>query len=287
MTEQISDRPPGVPGGFLIGEVFNRSFGVFGRNFLLLFTIAAIVTSPSLYFEAELTAFTTPGNTPATLGGDFWLAVIGCGLAGTIVEAVAQALVFQAAFQDLRGRAVSLRDALSAVVARLAPILVLAIILGALPLIMISIVTGAGVWIAATAAATPDVIDLADQFQFVPAFSLGILFLAVAASVVWILAAVALPACLIEALDPIAAFRRSMALTKGYRWRIFVALSVVGGIGWPLSAAFTAIITLIVGTVAAEFLTFLMNALLIAFNAVLTIVIYHDLRVAKEGVEAE
>jgi len=285
MTEQMSFRPPGVQGGFLIGDVFKRSFGVFGRNFPLLFSITAIVTSPSLYFEAEVTAMTTPGNTTAP-GGAFWLMVIGGGLAGMIVETLAQALVFHAAFEDLHGRPVKLRDTLNGVAAWLAPIITLAIILGTLPLIMIAIGTAASVWVMATIATMPDMADMPQLFSYVPGFALVMLLLTLAESVVWILSAVALPACLIEGLDPIAAFRRSMALTKGSRWRILFALSIVDGVAWPLSGAVSAIVTLTIGAVAASFLSFLLNAVFIAFNAVLTIVIYRDLRIAKERIAA-
>jgi hypothetical protein len=285
MTQQMSFRTPEIQGAFVIRDVFNRSFAVFGRNFPLLFAITAIVTSPSLYFEAEVTALTTPGN-PQALGGGFWLAVIGGGLAGMVVETIAQALVFFAAFQDLSGRRVGLKDILNRVVARLAPIMILAVILGTLPLIMIAIGTGAGGWAMATIATMSDIADAAPLLTYAPAFFLVMLLLLLAASVVWILTAVAVPACLIEALDPIAAIWRSIALTKGNRWRILVALSVVDGVAWPVSAAVSALISLTIGAVAASFLTFLLNAVFIAFNAVLTIVIYRDLRIAQDAIAA-
>lgn len=109
----------------------------------------------------------------------------------------------------------------------------------------------------------------------------------------------ALPVCVIERMGPVACLGRSRALTAGYRWPIFGLLLLVlvlifgglfvfalvmggsaallqgaqtgqSGIGW----------TLIVGLVGV--IAFLAAQ---AWGIVLTVVVYHDLRVAKEGVD--
>jgi hypothetical protein len=97
---------------------------------------------------------------------------------------------------------------------------------------------------------------------------------------------VAMPACIVERLGPSNSARRSAQLTRGCRWTIFTLWfpvlvlaaivegmldDLVRGAGWPFA--------LVVQIVWA--------GLWGAFYAVLAVVTYHDLRVAKEGVDTE
>jgi uncharacterized membrane protein len=77
---------------------------------------------------------------------------------------------------------------------------------------------------------------------------------------------VALPVCVVEKLGPIASLRRSAALTKGHRWKL---------LGISVSLAFAG--ALIGGAINGN----------LAYGAILSVVIYRDLRVTKEGVTTE
>lgn len=107
---------------------------------------------------------------------------------------------------------------------------------------------------------------------------------------------VATPALMVEKVGVTDAWRRSFDLTAGYRWEVFGVLFVlwavgfvIGGIGVAFMPGlledpegfmprYTAINTLI-GTVGG-----LVNTLLTAVGAT---VVYHDLRLAKEGLDED
>jgi hypothetical protein len=91
----------------------------------------------------------------------------------------------------------------------------------------------------------------------------------------------------VERLGPIASIRRSMALTKGERWRVFgimvavfiVAAMVAGTVEVSLMAALPRVI-------AIPFL-FVWSAVSGSIAAILYVVMYHDLRVAREGLDTD
>jgi hypothetical protein len=119
--------------------------------------------------------------------------------------------------------------------------------------------------------------------------ALGIIGLAliVPALIVITVLFVAVPACVVEGLGPVQSVRRSVHLTRGYRWRIFAL--------W-FATLLTESIVLIALDQATEPLR---NIALImapqiawdtvigAFAVILTAVTYRDLRVAKEGVDTD
>jgi len=79
---------------------------------------------------------------------------------------------------------------------------------------------------------------------------------------------------------------RSAALTKGNRWKIFgmmILLAIIGGIGAGMTEGFSAGAGPTIGLVVK----LIWSALFGAFSAILVVVIYHDLRVAKEGVDTD
>jgi hypothetical protein len=95
---------------------------------------------------------------------------------------------------------------------------------------------------------------------------------------------VAVPACVIEKLGVTASLNRSAALTKGHRWQIFgllVLVTVIGGIV-PLVLAQLGGDGVLTGV-----LNFAWLVVATSFGAVLVAVIYHDLRVAKEGIDID
>src|SRR5262249_39680567 len=95
---------------------------------------------------------------------------------------------------------------------------------------------------------------------------------------------VAVPACVLEGWGPVASMSRSAALTKGYRWHllgiaaiIFISRLVVSQVVQlglaPVSQGLAVIGSVIISTLFG----------LYGFCAI--IMVYHDLRVTKEGVD--
>jgi hypothetical protein len=95
---------------------------------------------------------------------------------------------------------------------------------------------------------------------------------------------VAIPACVVERLGPAASLSRSLTLTQGHKR---VLLLPVIGLGLPV---------LILDSVARAYqstpavqalIEYLCGIPMTAFECVLVAMVYHDLRVAKEGIDVE
>ncbi|HTD35811.1 MAG TPA: hypothetical protein VK665_19330, partial [Candidatus Elarobacter sp.] len=98
---------------------------------------------------------------------------------------------------------------------------------------------------------------------------------------------VAIPACVVERLSPSQSLSRSSQLTSGYRWQIFGAAFLVFIAAFLVEIVIAALLEHPATLVAFEVVTFLWTALVSAYQAVLVTIIYHDLRVAKEGIDIE
>jgi hypothetical protein len=104
---------------------------------------------------------------------------------------------------------------------------------------------------------------------------------------------VALPACVVENKGPFESMRRSADLTIGHRWKIFgiFVLLLVGVIvAAIIVAAIVGVIVAvggIVGIVLAAVIGFVAMAIYTAYLNTVLVMIYHDLRAVKEGVDTE
>jgi len=226
---------------FRVGEAMHKAMTVLSRNVLMFSVVTGIASLPGVFLFARNGDFV---NSPAAWA---WLAA---GIAvGFVLSLLSQAVVLYAAFEDMRGRPVSLMASFQAAWSRILPVLGVAVSAGIL-------------------------IGLACLLLVVPGL---ILF------TMWY---VATPVCLVERIGPWKSMRRSAALTKGSRWKIFgmlIVLSIVGAIGGGVQAGLPAA----AGTTAGLVVELIWDALLGAFSAILVVVTYHDLRVAKEGVDTD
>jgi hypothetical protein len=170
-------------------------------------------------------------------------------LFGLVLNMIAQAMILYIAFQYLRGQPASMGDAVQKGLARFLPILGVIILYS----------LGAGV---------------------------GFLLLIIPGIILMIRWSVALPACVVEGLGPVASLGRSANLTKGYRWKIFgifllmwLASILVGSLIGLLSDPF--------GLTATFIANFVWNAVWAAYYNSVLVMTYHDLRVAKEGIDTD
>ena len=111
---------------------------------------------------------------------------------------------------------------------------------------------------------------------------LASILLLVPGIIVFCMLYVAVPACVIEKLGVMDSLRRSAQLTKGYRWQIFGLLALVGIISFIAQ-----FVLILLGGITGQLLTFCWLVIAISFGAVLVAVVYHDLRVAKEGMDTD
>jgi hypothetical protein len=166
-----------------------------------------------------------------------------------ILSALSEAIVLFGAFEDMRGRPVNLLESVKVGLARFFPVIGVALLVGLL--------TG-----------------LAAVLLVIPAFFVVTMLF------------VAMPVCIVERMGPVKSLGRSAALTKGNRWKILglwllvllvtlIGSAIVGAIGYVLGTAVSLVLKLVWGALAG------------AFNAIMVVVTYHDLRVAKEGVDTD
>jgi hypothetical protein len=166
-----------------------------------------------------------------------------------VLNTIGEAVILYGAFQRLSGRPLQPAEAFRRAIAWFFPLLGLAFLTG-----------------------------LAIIFGFFLLIVPGLILL-----VMW---AVVVPACIVERLGPVASMSRSAALTKGHRWAIFAVMLLVGMVNWIVSA--------VVDSVLPASLPFVVMIADLVWSAVwavywncMVVMIYHDLRVAKEGVDTQ
>ena len=108
---------------------------------------------------------------------------------------------------------------------------------------------------------------------------------------------VAIPATVIERPGVFAALSRSSQLTKGHRWSVFgiffIVMVIIYGVSFLVTIAFgVSIVAMDPMATEGPGITFvivniLLQALTSAFMAVTSAVIYHDLRIEKDGIDVE
>lgn len=166
-----------------------------------------------------------------------------------VFSALREAMIVYATFQALRARGINPAESIARGLQRFWPVFWASVLVG--------IITGVGFLLLVV----PGLIALC----------------------VWY---VTIPACVVERLGPTESMSRSSDLTAGYRWPIFGAVLVVVIADIAVSAGINAMLrpeTL----VAYVIVYFAWEALVRAYESVLSTIIYHDLRVAKEGIDIE
>jgi hypothetical protein len=193
--------------------------------------------------------FNAPGVLIRSVNSTGWNWIL-AGLAlWPVLHALSQAIVLYGAFEDIRGRPVDLVASFRQGSRRFLPVI------------------GVGLLMAFLG-------GLGYLLLFVPGLALF---------TIWY---VATPVCVVERIGPWKSLRRSQVLTKGNRWKLFgmmVLVAIITLIGKGLTGGLTAMTGVTIGLVA----NLLWSALTGAFSAILGVVTYHDLRVAKEGVDTD
>jgi hypothetical protein len=175
-------------------------------------------------------------------------------LLGHVLTTLSEAAVLYGAFQDLGGQRVDLVESLRVGLRRFFPVLGVAI--------------------------STSILGFLGLFVFVVP---GAMFFA--------LAFVAIPACVVEKRGVFASIGRSADLTRGHRWKIFALLllcwifQVIGAELIARVAEIAGDVTGIAGAGAAFARHVIWNGAWEAFYSICAVVAYHDLRVAREGVD--
>jgi hypothetical protein len=254
MTDIPSNAVFETGSGFSIGNVIERSFGIFGRNLVPFLILSAICAFPYLLMDwnqAQL-SLAKPGDPTAILGAAKGLgkSVLISGILGLLVATVGRAALIAAVFQSMRGQPINILDSIRHGLARFFPIIGMSILMG--------LGIGAGMIL-----------------LIVP----GIMFY-----MMWY---VALPACVVERLGPAASLGRSAGLTKGSRWKIFGLVVLVAIVGSIINMTANAVFLLAHNKIVFTAGEYALQTVIFAIQSIIALVLYHDLRVAKEGIDTD
>jgi uncharacterized membrane protein len=245
-------------GEFRIGHVFSRAWSVFSRNFLTFILVTGIASLPSL-----LMPHPTPGVPPVDPFQNLGMVVF-LSLLMIVLGTLSQAIVLFGAFQVMRGRPVDLAESAKIGLRRFFPIVGLAITMTVLAF-------------------------LATLLLVIPGF------------IVYMMWFVATPVCVVEQLGPFRSMGRSRELTKGHRWKLFGLVllilipalifgAIVGAVMVAATGGFLAAVTtmsITMATTLGQIVNLIWSAIWTAFYAIVIVVTYHDLRVAKEGIDTD
>jgi hypothetical protein len=175
-----------------------------------------------------------------------------------VLVLLGQAIVVHIGFQTLRRQPAGLHAAVQDAVARFPSILGLSLLVCLLIFGMFTLL-----------------LNLVEPGLFAMVF----MVVASALSVRW---SIALPACVVEGLGPVDSLGRSARLTKGHRWKIF-GIVILVCVPLPATTALLEAALSFLGPALQYLGQFVLGVTWITgFNCVLT-VIFHNLRVAKEG----
>ncbi len=76
-------------------------------------------------------------------------------------------------------------------------------------------------------------------------------------------------------------------MTKGHRWKVFGLLLLLFAVNIIVSQILEVVIVLVGSDILSILARLLWAALYGAYNAIAVVMTYHDLRVAKEGIDIE
>lgn len=257
MVEQTDSAAPSQADGLDVGRIVALTFKVYFRNFVPFTLITLLVSFPQLLWTYSVLDDLTIDD---VLYGSDALTAYNWGTVGLalLLQPIATGAVMFGVFRFLKtGRMASVGDSLLVGFAKLFPVLGVAVVTGL-------------------------------------AVAGGMVLLVVPGVMIAIAVFVAVPAAVAEQRGVMDAIQYSRALTSGQRWRIFGVVGII--IAIQIGVYVLLVVFAIMGgalrdpilitkvSMAASFVTVPFFS---ALNSVSPALVYHDLKVMKEGVDAE
>jgi hypothetical protein len=213
-------------------------------------TLATLRDNPQVYFVLAAVAVAPPCILQFLLAGSTDAAPkIFTGILSQILNSLIQGAAAYAVYKSLTGECASVKASIAYALKLIVPL--------ALTSLLVSIGIG-----------------------------IGIALFVIPGLILMCLWAVTIPACAVEKLSATGSIKRSMELTKGYRWGIFALMVIVG-----LASILSNLIIVFVFAKIDPHLTYLLfsavNWLITAFSCVMVPTIYYGLRLHKEGVSLD
>ena len=253
MSDFSAAQPAPASGAFSVGGVIKRAFSTYFANFVSFSILALILYLPSLIFGYSAASIDFNAGVSVDTGavpgyGPTEIAVMV--LSAILTYVLVGALVY-GTVQHLNGYKAGVGELISRGLSRVFPVLVIAIL-------------------------------------FSIAFGIGFTLLIIPGVFLAVVWSVAIPASVVERPGIFGAFSRSWQLTKGYRWRVLGTLLILLVIVVALSLAVGLFAGVFVLSLDSLIPVLIVNYVIQSFSgalmSVVIAVLYHDLRVAKEGV---
>jgi len=260
---------------FSVGAVIGKCFSIWARKLGTLLWIMVIVFSPLIAYNAVQvvgepfpTDLVDPEADEPEFRADVAWRIFGEFVGSTLLGFVAQAAVIYAVLQELRGERVSVGESLRVGMARILPVVGVALAAG----LCIGLVPGFALGVP---------FGLGAYLLLVPLVPLSLAWYAYFSCTLW----VAVPAVVVERTGVFGALVRSAKLTHGHKWRVLGILAILFAVqmGVGTVAGIAALASVKAGLVLQLAVALLIGAL----TATAAAVGYHDLRRAKEGVGVE
>ena len=246
-----------VHGEFQAGSALGRGFGIWLKNLPAFLVMTTLVYTPVIIYTAVVLNGPLTLERLATMETASTLLTAGLNL-------VVTAAVLYGVIQQLRGGHAGIGECVGAGLKRLFPVLGVGIV-SLLPLILVG----------ALAVAVPALI----------------LLLLIPLVIYYVMIYVAIPAAVVERPGVIGALKRSVELTRGYKLQIFGILLILGllsaGIGYVMRSSLVEDAIHLAELKTFYWANLIFNIAYASLGASINGVVYHDLRVAKEGVATE
>ena len=242
----------GVGGApFGVGAAISRALGIFAKGWWKFFILTLIPLAPYYLYDFATQPTTLEGIQAQQANTASYFTGLGLRIVFAMgLQALASATCLYGAYQIMRGKDFSIGESLSAGLSRLAP-------------------------------------AVGTSLAVVMLVYVGLVLLLVPGIIVMLMMYVALPVCVVERLGPFASMGRSRFLTKDSRWKLlgmlllmFLAIAVLGAVFGGIGGYLGGLVGYKIGAMPVTIFIY-------AFFSVLTAVVYHDLRVSKEGVDVE
>ena len=250
MTDYSAVQPAPASGTFSVGGVIKRSFSTYFANFVPFTVLALIFYLPSLIFGFSANFGVGVGveveGMPQYSAADFVLMLLSLVLTYALVGALVYGTV-----QHINGRKPGIGEIIGRGFSRIVPVIVIAIL-------------------------------------FTIAMTVGFALLVIPGVFLVVVWSVAIPASVVERPGIFGAFSRSWQLTKGYRWPVLglllILLVILVGFSLVTGAAASVVVFGAGDLTVLVIVNYVISAISGALMSVVIAVLYHDLRVAKEGV---
>jgi len=280
-------RPP-----LSLSEILGRTAFIYRNNFLLLISIAAIDACSMLAFEL-LSLYLTQYNVPGKI---FYIFLLEIPMIFILPVLVHSALCQAVAWVHL-DQSVSFRRTFAHVLPKLSRYVWLIFLTGLRILWPILLFLPLAIFL------VPGVVPISTTFKVILGIATAVCAIGFFVYIVWMSLryALSMPACVLEDLKASAALRRSVSLTKGQLWNVFVLFLIVGCIALVGMIVMHLPVALFgSGNVffhperlspGLRVLTYLLNSvynmfMVPVYSALITI-FYYDRRVCLEGFGAE